>query len=549
MHQPTPPTGQPATLELDGSQLTWRDLERILRQEELTVVLAERARRHMQQIRAQALEILENSQHQRIYGWNQALGPLKNRSLSLDQQKKFQQNVLLSHHVGVGRALDAPVARLALVIRANALARGTAGVRPELVDRLLQVVNSGFVPLMPSTGSLGTGDLQPMAAAGLALIGDEKAQLLGPAGTLSAGEAYRQAGLDATFELEAGEAIALISGSAVLSASLAEAVRRVREQVDVFLGGFALFCEASRAEKHAFDLRLHRERNIPAEEEVARDILALIGDSHWGTATGRLRAGELDPRIQDSTSVRSVPHQLAAVIQELDRACEELTREVNASTCNPIVVPALDGQGVEFISGGNWDGTLLGHTAHSLNVCITRLAVLAKDLAGRLTYEGWSYGLPPSLSGGQLGLNSGMTLVHATGAALIPEMQVRANPVGTLSFPLKGGQEDHNTMAMAGVKNLLSNIRRFDTLLAVLLVMSAQGMHLLQHLMKTLEPGSGSQAIYLSLRTYIAPLVEDRSLADDLERATELVSNGLLAHKIRELIDQGRTVSEGNYII
>lgn len=549
MQPPTPTTGQPATLELDGSQLTCRDLERILRQEELTVVLAESARRHMQEVRAQALDVLENNPHQRIYGWNQALGPLKNRSLSLEQQKKFQKNVLLSHHAGVGPSLEMPVARLALVIRANVLARGTAGVRPELVDRILAVVNSGLVPLIPSTGSLGTGDLQPMAAAGLALIGDEKAHVLGPTGVLPAGEAYRQAGLETTFELEAGEAIALISGSAVLSASLAEAVRRVREQVDVFLGGFALFCEASRAEKRAFDLRLHRERHIPAEEEAARDILALIGDSHWSTVTGRLCAGEQDPRIQDSTSVRSVPHQLAAVIQELDRACEELTREVNASTCNPLVLPALDGNGVEFISGGNWDGTLLGHTAHSLNVCITRLAVLAKDLAGRLTYEGWSYGLPPSLSGGQLGLNSGMTLVHATGAALIPEMQVRANPVGTLSFPLKGGQEDHNTMAMTGVKNLLANIRRFDTLLAVLLVMSAQGMYLLQRLMTTLEPGSGSKEIYLYLRTHIAPLDDDRSLTDDLEQATELVRNGLLADTIRHLIDLGRTRGEGHYII
>lgn len=540
---------QPETIVLDGCSLSWRELELVLSGRPVHIELSEVAEQQMRVVRAAALNNLDSNPDLRVYGWNQALGPLKDQPLSPAEQRAFQRNVLRSHHAGIGRYLPEHVARLALIIRANTLARGTAGVRPELVHRIIEVVNAGLAPLMPDTGSMGTGDLQPMVAAGLFLMGDPQAQ------ALCAGcerkivqHICQQAGVADTFELEAGEAIALISGSAVLSAALAEAVFRTVQQTQTFLGGFALFCEATRAEKQAFDARMHSERHIPAENLVAENIMALIGDSHWATGQGRRRAGEVRPRIQDATSVRSVPHQLAALLQETERAKVELERDINASTCNPIILPDADGN-YEFLSGGNWDGTVLGHIAHSLNVCITRLAVLTKDLSGRLTYEGWSYGLPPSLAGGQLGLNSGMTLLHTTGAALIPEMQVRVNPVGTLSFPIKGGQEDQNTMAMAAVHNLMSNIRRNDSLQAILLLMSAQGIYLLYQIMDGLNLGTGSGRVYARVRRAVAPLEEDRALVGDLEIITGLVRDGSVAETVEEAIDLGQSTRSGMYFI
>lgn len=537
------------TIVLDGCSLSWRELELVLSGAPVQVELSEVAEQQMRIVREAALRQLETTPTLRVYGWNQALGPLKDQPLTPQEQRAFQRNVLRSHHAGIGKNLPENVARLALIIRANTLARGTAGVRPELVHRMIEVINAGFVPLMPDTGSMGTGDLQPMAAAGLFLMGDPQAQALcdGCERQL-ASHACQQAGLADTFELEAGEAIALISGSAVLSAALAEAVFRIEQQAQTFLGGFALFCEATRAEKHAFDSRMHSERHIPAENLAAENIMALIGDSKWSTEQGRQRAGEIRPRIQDATSVRSVPHQLASLLQELEQAKIELERDINASTCNPIILPDADGN-YEFLSGGNWDGTLLGHAAHSLNVCITRLAVLTKDLSGRLTYEGWSYGLPPSLAGGQLGLNSGMTLLHTTGAALIPEMQVRANPVGTLSFPIKGGQEDHNTMAMAAVHNLMSNVRRLDSLLAILLLMSAQGIFLLYKIMEGLPLGAGSAKVYAKVRRAVPPLEEDRALVGDLETVTQLVRSGKVAQAVDQAIELGQSTRSGMYFI
>lgn len=546
---PSPETATPIELVLDGASLTWREIELVLTGAPLHISLSEVARTHMSLVRASALEQLDANPNLRIYGWNQGLGPLKDFPLGADEQERFQVNVLRSHHAGMGQSVAVRIARLALIVRANSLARGTAGVRPELVQRMIDLLNAQLTPVMPSTGSLGTGDLQAMAAAGLALTGDTAGLLTTADGqVLPAAEALDTAGVETVFVLEAGEAIGLISGSPVLASSLAEATYRIGQQVLTFIGSFGLFCEASRAEKTAFDLRMHRERHIPAEVEVTQQILALVGDSTWGTAAGRARLGEVSPRIQDATSVRSVPHQLAAVVQDLERARLELEREVNASTCNPILVQAPAGH-YEFLSGGNWDATVLGHTAHSLNVSVTRLAVLAKDLSGRLTHDGWSYGLPASLSGGALGINSGMTLLHTTGAALIPEMQVRANPVSTLSFPVKGGQEDHNTMAMASIYNLRSNIGRFDTLLAILLLLSAQGIYLLAGPLAGLAMGQGSTQIYNQVRTFISPLDEDRALVTDVEIATHLVSTGTIARVSADAIEAGAEGREGNYVI
>ncbi|GAA5157118.1 histidine ammonia-lyase [Pseudonocardia eucalypti] len=515
-------------ITLDGDSLRWSDLVAILEAESVTVTLAPEARERMHRSRDGALRRLAAGQ--RVYGWNQALGPLKDYPLEDEDQLQFQINILRSHAAGVGENLSAPIARLALILRANALARGTAGVRPAMVDRMLAVLNAGIVPLMPEIGSLGTGDLQPMAAAGLMLIG-ERVPAADRSGTTWADDALRRAGLPERFELHAGETLALISGSSVLSACYASAVRRVDSQIDTFLGAFALFCEATRAERQAFDPRLHTERRIP-EQVVANDrIRNLIGGSAWMTPAGRARLGELRERVQDSTSVRATPHKVASVLHTLAEAKRFLAWEANASNSNPLVLGG-DG-GYEFVMGGNWDCSILGHSAHSLNVQVTDLAVLAKDLTGRLASDLWSYGLPPALSGGKIGLNSGLTLVHAVAASLIPEMHARSTPVSSLSFPLKGGQEDHNTMAMASVRNLVSNVDRLDVVLAVSTLMSAQGVDLIAEAMTGLALGAGSKRVHTLVRSVIDPLGDDRYMTDDVERMTTLVRGGRISAEVR----------------
>ncbi|WP_406386145.1 histidine ammonia-lyase [Streptomyces sp. NBC_01618] len=509
----------PLRVTLDGDSLDWPTLTRVLHADSVSIKLSENARTTMAKTRQGALDTVDGGQ--RVYGWNQALGPLKDKPLTADEQQEFQRRVLRSHAAGTGGALPPRIARLALVLRANSMARGAMGVRPGLVERMLSLVNASVIPKMPEIGSLGTGDLQPMAAAGLSLIGEDN-EVTYRGKTASARTALRAAGLPEHFTLASGEALPLVSGSSVLTARYIDAVDRTERQVGVLQGAFALFLEATRAEQGAFDPRTHDERRIPEETEAARQIRALVCGTGWMTDQGRKQAGETAPRVQDSTSVRAAPHIVGALLQTLTKARKTTVREANASTSNPLLF-AKPGGGYEFVMGGNWDAALIGHEIDTLNAQVADAGVLSQEFSGRLLDPKWSHGLPANLAGGPVGLNSGMVQVQTVAAALVPEMQVAATPAGTLSRPVKGGQEDHNTMAMASMRNLTENLDRLDTVLGVQLVMGAQGLDLMRQKMAGLPVGSGTQAIHAVVRQHIPALGDDRHMSPDVEKATSLV--------------------------
>ncbi|MFD1538346.1 HAL/PAL/TAL family ammonia-lyase [Nonomuraea guangzhouensis] len=510
-------------LVLDGDSLSLRDSFAILEGRPVVARLAADVWATMNETRAGALAALAD---QRVYGWNQALGPLKDRPLTPEQAEQFQRNVLRSHAAGVGEPLPDNVVRLALILKANQMARGTVGVRPEVPQRLLAMVNAGVLPRMPQIGSLGTGDLQPQAAAGLAAIGeDAPVRYQGEEGPAS--ELLPKAGLTAGFTLQAGEALPIISGSTVLAATLMDAVHRATVLADQAEGAFALFMEATRAEQGSLDARTHQERRIPEQNAIAARLRAMVAGSGWMTEEGRKRLDPANyhPRVQDAVSVRAAPHIMAGLRHVLADTRRTLVREANASTSNPLIFKRDQGPGYEFVMGGNWDGSVMGHLADTVNAEITDLGVLSQELSGRLLSPRWSYDLPANLAGGTVGLNSGMVQVQTVAAALIPEMQARATPAGTLSRPVKDGQEDHNTMAMASVRHLHENLDRLEIVLAVQYLMSAQGIDLIAQKMAGLPLGAVTRTLQAELREYITPLDEDRYLTPDLERAIWLVHN------------------------
>lgn len=521
--------GDALRVELDGDSMSWDRMVGVLEADAVDVHLGLKARQAMAASREGAVAAVEGGQ--RVYGWNQALGPLKDEPLPAEERVEFQRRVLRSHAAGVGPALSDRVARLALVLRANAMARATMGVRPEFVDRIAALVNAGVTPRMPEIGSLGTGDLQPMAAAGLVLTG-EPAPARFRGREAPAPEVLAAAGLPTAFQLEQGEALPLISGSSVLTARYVDAVVRGERLVDAFDAAFALFLEATRAEQGAFDPRTHDERRIPAEVEAARRTRALICGTGWMTEEGRRRLGEDSPRIQDAVSVRATPHILGALRQTLADARGHVEREANASTSNPLVFPEPGG-GYEFVMGGNWDAALLGHAIDALNAQVADLGVLSQELSGRLLADKWSYHLPANLAGGEVGLNSGMVQAQTVAVALVPEMQVRALPAGTLSRPAKFGQEDHNTMAMASVRGLHDNLDRLETVLGVQVMMAAQGIDLIKDKMSGLPLGAGTAKLHETVRRHVAPLADDRYLTPDVEKSVELVRGGELSRDVR----------------
>ena len=518
--------GGPATVHvvLDGNSLTLEQMFAVLDAPAVSVRLAPRARERMRQNREDAIDALRSGQ--RVYGWNQALGPLKDRELTPAEQRQFQRNILRSNAAGVGPAFPPAVARLALVIRANQMARAPMGVRPQLAERMLDLVNAGITPEMPQIGSLGIGDLQPMAEAGLVVLG-ETAPARFNGRVAPASWVLRQAGLAPSFTLEQGEALPVISGSPVVVASFVYAIERAERLADLSEGGLALFMDATRAERQALDARTHDERRIPGEIGVAARLRALVAGSGWMTETGRRRLGETHDRVQDAVSVRAAPHILGALRETLGDERRVLEREVNSSTSNPLVFPRAGG-GHEFVMGGNYDADLLAHEIDRVNGNIADVGVLFEQLSARLMSPAWSYGLPANLAGGRVGLNSGMVQVQTVATALVPEMQVRAYPPSVLSRPAKAGQEDHNTMAMASARGLQENLDRMVTVLAVQMMMSAQGIDLIRAPMHGLPLGTGTSAVQREIRRHIAPLGDDRWMSPDLNEMIRLVKGPAL---------------------
>ncbi|MEU6719170.1 aromatic amino acid ammonia-lyase [Nonomuraea sp. NPDC046802] len=527
----SPPVAPPPLLKveptlnlvLNGEAFLLRDAFAILEGRPVSAHLAPAVRTTMTQARTGALAALKD---QRVYGWNQALGPLKDKPLSLAEAERFQRSVLRSHAAGVGEPLPDNVAKLALILKANQMARGKVGVRPEVPERLLSMVNAGVVPVMPQIGSLGTGDLQPQAAAGLAALGENApVRFQGVVGPAS--EMLPRAGLVRDFSFQAGEALPIISGSTVVAAMLMDALRRATVLADQAEGAFALFMEATRAEQSSLDARTHKERHIPEQDEVATRLRAMVKGSGWMTEEGRKRLDPANyhPRIQDAVSVRAAPHIMAGLRHVLADARQTLTREANSSTSNPLIFKREKGTAYEFVMGGNWDGSVMGHLADTLNAEIADLGVLSQELSGRLLSPRWSYGLPANLAGGTPGMNSGMVQVQTVAAALVPEMQVRATPAGTLSRPVKDGQEDHNTMAMASVRHLWENLDRLETVLAVQYLMSAQGIDLITKQMSGLSLATATRGLLTEIRRHVPTLADDRYMTPDLERAVWLIHN------------------------
>lgn len=518
--------GGPATVHvvLDGDSLTLEQMLAVLDAPAVSVHLAPQARERMRQNREEAIAALGSGE--RVYGWNQALGPLKDRALTPAEQRQFQLNILRSNAAGVGPAFPPAVARLALVIRANQMARARMGVRPQLAERLLDLVNAGVTPEMPQIGSLGIGDLQPMAEAGLVALG-EAAPARFNGKVAPASRLLPLAGLTPSFTLEQGEALPIISGSAVVAASFVHAVEHAERLADLSEGGLALFMDATRAEKQALDARTHEERRVPGEIDVAARLRALVAGSGWMTDAGRRRLGETHDRVQDAVSVRAAPHILGALRETLGDERRVLEREVNSSTSNPLVFPRSGG-GHEFVMGGNYDADLMAHEIDRLNGNIADVGVLFEQLSARLMSPAWSYGLPANLAGGRVGLNSGMVQVQTVATALVPEMQVRAHPPSVLSRPAKAGQEDHNTMAMASARGLHENLDRMDTVLAVQMLMSAQGIDLIRARMHGLPLGCGTSVIQREIRRHIPPLGDDRWMSPDLNEMIRLVKGDAL---------------------
>jgi histidine ammonia-lyase len=395
------------------------------------------------------------------------------------------------------------------------LLRPTSGVRPELVDALVALLNAEVIPVVPEQGSVGaSGDLAPLSHIGLALMGE--GHVLSPSGNpISAADALRAADL-APYRFAPKEGIAFINGTQAQTAMLALMVHDARVLWRTAVGAAAMSLEALRGTPAPLDPRIHAARPHRGQIHTAALMRTLLQDSEI-----RESHRENDPRVQDAYSVRCAPQVLGAVADAIRFAYATVVVELNASTDNPLVFENGD-----VISGGNFHGQPVAQALDVLAMTLTTLQAIAERRVERLVNPDLSQGLPAFLTSDP-GLCSGFMMVQIAAASLVAESRALAMPASIGSIPTDANQEDFVPMGMAaGYKagRILMNAQR---VVGAELLCAAQGLEFL----KPLSPGRGVAALYQrlrGLRPAILPLTSDRSPAPDLERIGRAVELGEL---------------------
>ena len=438
-----------------------------------------------------------------VYGVNTGFGKLAHVRIAAGDVLRLQRNLIISHVAGVGDPLPIDVVRALMLLRANVLLMETSGVRPELPERLVAMLNARVHPVVPEQGSVGaSGDPAPLSHVALALIGEGEVWDPGATGArLPALEALRTAGIE-PIELQAKEGIAFINGTQAQTAMLALLVHDARNLWRAAHAAAATSLEALRGTPDPFDDALHRIRPHPgqlASAALLRDLLAdsEIRESH--------RDG--DPRVQDAYSLRCAPQILGPVWDAIEYAGRALDIELNAATDNPLVI------GDAIVSGGNFHGQVVALALDFLAIALTTLAGVAERRIERLVNPDLSQGLPPFLTP-HAGVESGYMMVQITAASLVAECRVLAAPASVQSIPTDANQEDFVPMGMAAAvkaRRILANARR---VVAAELLCAVQGLEFL----KPLKPGRGVQGVYRWVRARIPPLEHDRTITPDLER-------------------------------
>jgi len=495
---------------LDGQTLDFETFSLVV-SGDVSCSLSETSRQRIAAARAQVMEVVAAGEP--AYGINTGFGDLANVRIDDDRTEELQRRLLLSHAAGVGEPLPAEAVRGMLVLRANTLARGHSGLRPELLDLLLSLIEHDLLPVVPRRGSVGaSGDLAPLAHLALPLIGEGELWVKGE--RMPSAEALAGAGLE-PMALVAKEGLALINGTQAMTALTALAILEARRLVRTADLVGALSTEALRGTDAAFDSRINALRPHPGQQASAANLWELLQDS-----TIRESHRTNDVRVQDPYSVRCMPQVHGAVRDVLGDLETRVLIEMNSVTDNPLVFPE---DGV-ILSGGNFHGEPVAMAADFLAIALSELGAISERRVEKLTNASFS-GLPPFLVE-DAGLNSGFMIAQVTAAALASENKTLAHPASVDSLPTSADKEDHVSMGMGAALKLQQVVANTRRILAIELLSAAQGIDLL----RPLRSSDPLEALHATVRTVVEPWHRDRFMAPDLAAAECLVAGGLDAH-------------------
>ena len=453
-----------------------------------------------------------------IYGITTGFGALSDVAISKNDTRKLQDNILMSHAAGVGDPLDEPSVRAIMALRVKDLARGHSGVRLETVEHLLALLNWGINPVVPEKGSVGaSGDLAPLAHLALVLVGLGEAIYKGQ--RMSGRQVLSKCGLK-PIKLEAGEGLALVNGTQVMTAigglALHDAVN-LSKMTDI---AAAMSLEVLMGSRTEFDERIHQIRPHPGQADAADNMERLVQNSEIITSH------EDCSRIQDAYTLRCSPQVHGATKDALGYCRRVVETEMNSSTNNPLIYAANQ----DFLLGGNFHGQPVALALDFLSMAVAELANISERRIERLVNPMLS-GLPAFLVDDG-GLNSGFMIAQYTAAALVSENKVLCHPASVDSIPTSANKEDHVSMGTISARQCRDVIKNTEDVIAIELLCGAQALDLFTNL----KPGEGTLAAYRVIRNSISHLDSDRILASDIAAMTELMRSGKILAAVEKKV-------------
>ncbi|MGI8495616.1 MAG: histidine ammonia-lyase [Pyrinomonadaceae bacterium] len=464
------------------------------------------------------------------YGITTGFGAFKDKIISPEEAKLLQRNILVSHAVGVGEAFDIPTTRAIMLIRANTLARGFSGIRLETLQLLIEFLNLGVSPVIPSKGSLGaSGDLAPLAHMALPLIGEGEAVYNNE--ILSGGAALEKAKMKPVV-LAAKEGLALTNGTTVMTALGVLEVARAKYLAELADVSGCLSLEALNGTTAAFDPRIHALRPHPRQIKCAAHLREILDGSDFTRC--------FDPaNCQDAYTLRCMPQVHGACRDSIDYAEWVVNLELNAVTDNPLIfVSVASGEEniadyklnadaeIEVISGGNFHGEPLALAFDYLAMALSELGNISERRIMRLTDEASNAHVLPAFLTENGGLNSGFMIVQYTAAALCTENKILSHPASVDTIPTSANVEDHVSMGATAALKLQKITANLQQILALELFSAAQAVDF-RRLKIGVDKrlGKGTQPVYDLIRENVPFIETDEVMYPHIRAVCKLVEN------------------------
>lgn len=529
------------TIRLDGNTLRIEDVVHVARNFAL-VEIAEESRREIIRVREYIDKHWMSQDSSPAYGFNTGVGKLKSIPIKMEENDQFQYNLVMSHCGGVGDPISEEIVRATMVVRINAFCQGASGLRMEVIDRLLEMLNKGVHPVIPELGSVGaSGDLAPLAHMVAVLIGYAEAEAFYRGERMSAPEALKKANITPVeFTLKAKDCLALINGSTLSAGMAALNCYDAQHLVQEGEIAAALSLEAIRGETAAFDPRIQQARKHKGQIDCAANIRMLLEGTKRATEEARKIVlnddalhREYKPRVQDAYSFRCVPQVQGAVRDNLDYVNRVITEEINAATDNPLVFWNEDGT-LMFYSGGNFHGEPIAFAMDILSMSLSELGSISDRRIFTMLDPTLSYGLPPNLAGNPAGLNYGYGIIACSASALASENKTLCFPASVDSISTKSNQEDHVSMAPWAARKAKTIIDNVTKILGIEYMIAAEAISLTEDQLGAFPLGKGTSIALERIRQDVKAAYCDTYMPSQSTPAIELVKSGEIVQSIED---------------